>query len=81
MINENLMRQNRKRRDFDHAIGQEVLLKAINPGKLEPRAHGPYHIERVYANGTLDILIRENVIQRIDVRQVIPFRRYHSVSK
>ena len=52
-----------------------MLLEAINLGKLEPRAHGPYRIEKVYTNGTIDILRRENVTERINIRPVIPFRR------
>ena len=31
LIDENLMRQNKKRRDFNYAVGQEVLIKAVNP--------------------------------------------------
>ena len=75
MIDENLMRQNKKRRYFYYAAGQEILIKAINPSKFEPRAHGPYRIQRVYTNGTIDVLRRENVIERINIRRVIPFRR------
>ena len=75
MIDENLIRQNRKRRDFNYSVGQEVLVKAVSPAKLEPRAHGPCRIEIVYTNGTIDILRRENVIERINIRRVIPFRR------
>ena len=75
MIDENLIRQNNKRRDFNYTVSQEVLIKTVNPSKLEPRAHGPYRIERVYTNGTIDVLRRENVIERINIRRVIPFRR------
>ena len=75
MIDENLSRLNQKRRDFNYSIGQEALVKATNPSKLEPQAHEPYRIEHVYTNGTIDILRRENVIERINIRRVIPFRR------
>ena len=75
MIDENLIRQNRKRREFNYSVGQEVLVKAVKPAKLAPRAHGPYRIERIYTNGTIDILRRDNVIERINIRRVIPFRR------
>ena len=42
---------------------------------MEPRAHGPYRIQQVYTNGTIDIVRRENVIERINIGRVIPFRR------
>lgn len=75
LIDENLRRQNRKRRDYDYRIGQEVLVKTLNPGKLQPRAHGPYHIQQVYASGTVDILRRNRIMERINIRGIIPFRR------
>lgn len=55
MIDENLIRQNQKRRDFNYSVGQEVLIQTVNPATLEPQAHGPYRIERVYTNGTIDV--------------------------
>ena len=75
IIDENLMRQNRKRSDYNYAAGREILIKAVNPAKLEPRAHGPYRITQVYTNGTIDVERRANVIARINIRRVIPFCR------
>ena len=48
LIDKNLQRQNQQRQMFDYAIGQQVLVKAINPSKLQPRAHGPYNITQVF---------------------------------
>ena len=75
LIDENLRRQNLKRRDFNYAVGQEVLVKNINPNKLEPRAHGHYRIQQVYVNGTVDILRSNHVTERINIRRIVPFRR------
>ena len=75
MIDENLRCQNQKRREFNYAIGQEVLVKTVNPNKLEPRAHGPYMITRVYTNGMVDIQRSEHEVERINIRRIIPFRR------
>ena len=40
LIDENLRRQNAKRREFRYEVGGEVLIKSVDPRKLEPRAHG-----------------------------------------
>eukprot|EP00957_Ditylum_brightwellii_P095306 7259344-Ditylum_brightwellii.AAC.1 len=34
--------QNLKCKEYDYAVGHEVLIKAVNPAKLEPKAHGSY---------------------------------------
>ena len=36
LIDENLRRQNAKRREFEYQVGQEVLIKSVQPNKLEP---------------------------------------------
>ena len=76
IIDENLRRQNQKRREFNYAIGQEVLVKTVNPDKLEPRARGPYLITRIYTNGAVDIQRSEHVTERINIRRIISFRRF-----
>eukprot|EP00957_Ditylum_brightwellii_P162848 12400741-Ditylum_brightwellii.AAC.1 len=44
IINKNLHQQNLKRCEWNYAVGQEVLIKTVDPTKLQPRAHGPYTI-------------------------------------
>ena len=75
MIDANLMRQNAKRREYDYTVGQEVLVKAVNPNKLQPRAHGPYSITEVFTNGTVKIARAPHVTERINIRRLIPFKR------
>ena len=72
IVDENLRRQNQKRREFNYSVGQELLMKTVNPDKLGPRSHRPYVITRVYTNGTVDIQRSENVTERINIRRIIP---------
>jgi hypothetical protein len=53
--NENLQHANRKRHQFDYALGQQVLKKVHNPTKLGVRTEGPYTIECIHGNGNLTI--------------------------
>ena len=75
LIDENVRRQNQKRREFHYQVGQEVLIKTVSPNKLQPRAHGPYTITRVYVNGTIDVRRNAQVIERLNIRRVVPFKR------
>jgi hypothetical protein len=75
LIDENLRRQNLKRRSFDYAINQEVLVKVPDPRKLDDKAEGPYIITQVHANGTITIRRNAHVTERINIRRVIPYRR------
>ena len=75
LINENLRRQNLKRRSFDYQPQQEVLVRIPNPTKLQDRAEGPYTIQQVHTNGTLTIQRGPHVTDRINIRRVIPYRR------
>ncbi len=72
-VNENLHCANRKQRQYDYALGQQVLKKVCNPNKLGIRAEGPYTIERVHVNGNLTILLREGITERINIRRVLPY--------
>jgi hypothetical protein len=71
LIDKNLWRQNGKRHSFD-AIGQSVMVKVPNPGKLDQRATGPFLIHQVHANGTLKIQQNLHVQERINICWVMP---------
>ena len=75
LIDENLRRQNQKRINYEYKVGDEVLIKADGPSKLDARAHGPYTVRNVYTNGTLDVRRNAQVTERLNIRRVIPFRR------
>jgi hypothetical protein len=72
LIDKKLRRQNIKRRSFDHAIGQGIMVEVPNPGKLDQRTTGPFPIRQVHANGTLTIQRSPHVQERINVRGVTP---------
>ena len=44
VIDENLRRENKRRREHHYRIGDEILIKTDGPEKLEEKAHGPYVI-------------------------------------
>ena len=74
LIDKNLRRQNAKRRSFDYIVGQRILIKAVNPGKLGSRTVGPFPITQVHTNGTITIARNQYVHERINIRRVLPFR-------
>ena len=55
LIDEKLMQANRSRISYDYRPGDEVLVLAYKPDKLDPCATGPYCIEQVHVNGTITI--------------------------
>jgi len=75
LIDERRITANRKRFTFDYQPNQEVLKLVYEPGKLEPRAIGPYRITAVHTNGTVMIQVAPHVIERISLRNIKPFRR------
>jgi hypothetical protein len=75
LIDERLITANRKRFTFDYQPNQEVLKLVHEPGKLEPRATGPYRITAVHTNGTVTIQLTPNVNEHISLRNIKPFKR------
>jgi RNase H-like domain found in reverse transcriptase/Reverse transcriptase (RNA-dependent DNA polymerase)/Integrase zinc binding domain len=73
LINEQLIRANQKRIQYDYQPGQQVLLREPNPNKLDPRGRGPYLIDRVHTNGTVTIRLTPLLTNRINIRRIQPF--------
>jgi hypothetical protein len=68
LINENLMRENRKHRRHDYVIDQRALKK------LGPWTSGPYRVAQTHVKGTITIELRQGVTERINIRRVIPYK-------
>lgn len=65
-IEANKDRENARRREYDYAQGERVLITKADFNKMEPSKEGPYTIVRVHANGTVTIQ-KGLALQRINV--------------
>jgi hypothetical protein len=74
LINENVIRKNKKQRRYDYVPQQRVLKKKLKPCKLGETTSGPYRVLQTHVNGTLTIELRQGVSERINIRRVIPYR-------
>jgi hypothetical protein len=72
-VDENLRLANRKRRQFDYALGQQVLKIVHDPTKLGVRMEGPYTIECIHVNGNLTILLHEGTTEHINICRVMTY--------
>ena len=72
IINQNLQRTNNRRRNTDHVIGQRISIVEKDGKKLSHQALGPFPMTQVCTNGTVSILKRPHVTQRINVRRITP---------
>ena len=75
MIDKTLLRANKNRVSHNYKINDKVLKLAYKPGKLQPKAIGPYKIVTVHCNGTLTIQLDKNRVERINIRRVKPYIR------
>jgi hypothetical protein len=64
LIDENLQQQNANRREYRYIVGKYVLIKSVDPTKMEPKARGPYVMHQVARNAT--------VVERLNIRRLIP---------
>ncbi len=74
LINENLSRENQKRRRFDYLPNQRILKKCWKPCKLDERTSGPYRVLQTHVNGTVTIELRPGVSERLNIRRFIPYK-------
>ena len=74
VVDSNLQRANLRRHDYDYTIGGQVLIKTVDPNKLQERYHGPYPIRQVHANGNVTIQLRPGITERINIRRIKPYR-------
>jgi hypothetical protein len=75
LIDQRLIKSNRKCFAYDYQPNQEVLKLEYKPDKLAPRATGPYRITSVHTNRTVTIQLTPHARQRISIRNVKPFLR------
>ena len=73
VIDDNLRRQNLKRRFFDYTVGQQILIKQIDPTKLGEQTCGPFQITQVHVNGNVTVQRAPHIFERVNIRRVVPF--------
>ena len=74
VIDNNLMRTNKKRVDHNYSIGDRVMIVTYDPNKLDSKQHGPYRIVRVFTNGTVRVQLRQHIQETFNIRKVFPYR-------
>ena len=74
IVDDNLRRQNLKRRFFDYTVGQQVMIKYYNPTKLGERSFGPFPVTQVHVNGNVTVRRAPHVFERINIRRILPYR-------
>jgi hypothetical protein len=55
LIDEQVIRSNRRRISHDYQTNDEVQILTYKPGKLDPRASAPFRIIRIHTDGTVTI--------------------------
>ena len=73
LVDQSCAKTNKRRIDFDYAVGQKVLLTQDGiPRKLEDKNNGPFVITQVHCNGTVRIQ-RGTINERLNIRRLIPY--------
>ena len=74
-IDMNLIRHNAKRWNFDYVVGQQVLVRREKGRKMDSQTNVPFTVVQVFTNGTVAIQRQPNVVERINIRRLSPYRR------
>ena len=69
------MRESQKRRGYNHAPQKMVLKKKWKPKKMGKRTSGLYKIVQFHVNRTVTIQLRPGLTERINIRQIIPYKQ------
>jgi hypothetical protein len=59
---------------MDYQVGQLVLKLVPTADKMDQRAEGPYHIHSVHVNGNVTIRHTNNLLERLNIRRIKPFK-------
>ena len=72
-VDDDLMRANARRYDYDYQPGQKVLKKRHSFRKLGERWNGPYNVIRTHVNGNLTVELIPGVTERLNIRRLKPY--------
>ena len=77
LIDRNAIRENNKRIHHDYRVNDEVYV--INNqlrfgSKLTNTTRGPYTVAQVFTNGTVNLRLANNMLERINIRRLRPYR-------
>jgi hypothetical protein len=73
-MDKNLIKANKSRIDFDYQPGQQCYKHIHEPTKIDPRWDGPYTITKIHTNGTVEIQLDDDLIERVNIRRIKPKR-------
>ena len=76
LVDWHLLQNNASCVSHDYIIGEQVLKKNVLSlsDKLQPSLVGPLLITQVHTNGTCTICLSHNVLERINIRQLKPYK-------
>ena len=74
LINNNLIRHNRKRYDYHYRLGDRIMVRVYDPDKMQEKLHGPYRIVEIRTNGTVRIQRASNVLETFNIRKIVPYK-------